>query len=243
MVVLLSTIDAYAQDKIESERADQGEDAHALERGQLQVEAGVIYNHFDSGANALIGESMIRYGVMKHLELRVMIEEGKQRDRFIEETVQGFYPLALGTKVILLEKHKSLPDIALSAYVKLPFTSRTREQAAYWSPALFAIFEKELENKKWDFLGNIGIKQEAYSTSYQWQTVGIVKYEGIKDLNIMAEYFANYQAKEQPVHNLGLGFAYSITNNFEIDLSGGSTVFSNEPNQFVALGFAFRLPE
>jgi hypothetical protein len=241
-MILVGALNASAQEQIESERADQGEDAHALQVKELQVEAGVIYNYFDTGANALIGESMIRYGLMKQVELRVMIEEGKERDRFIEETVQGFYPLAIGTKVVLIEKHKSLPDIALSGYVKLPFTSHAKQQTAYWSPALFAIFEKELENKKWDFLGNIGIKQESFATSYQWQAVGIVKYEGIKNLNIIAEYFANYQFKENPMHNLGLGVAYRLNNNFELDLSGGSTVFSDKPNKFIALGFAFRLP-
>ena len=80
----------YCQEKeMNTDRPDQTEETHVLEKGQFQIETGFLYNKLNSGQNAWICRSMIRYGISKILEVGLLIEQGKERNRYIQETVQS----------------------------------------------------------------------------------------------------------------------------------------------------------
>lgn len=239
--LLFITTRVMSQEQLQSDIGDQN--AQVLNKGETQVEAAAVYNRFDDKSPyTLVGELFLRYGLTKGIELRALIEEGRRRDKFMEETMQGFYPLCIGAKVSLVKDKDFLPDVALSGYLNLPFTAHTGEQSIHWSPAVIAIFEKELKNKKWDFLANAGFQQNSFNRDIQWQATARVKYQGLKDMDITLEYFDNYQAGENPQHCIDLGYTYTVNNNFEINTCAGTTIFSKDVNEFVSLGFSVRLP-
>lgn len=232
---------AIAQDKLQSDMGDQN--AQLLKNNETQVEAAAICNRFaDRSPSTFIGSLFFRYGLTKKLELRALVQEGYNRDKFMEHTMQSFNPVSVGGKVSVLQDKKYLPDIALSGYVNIPLDAHTSEQSIHWSPALFVILEKELGNNQWDFIANTGFQQNSFNKDVVWQAVGRIKYQGMQHMDLTLEYMENYQSHEHPSHCLDIGYAHDFTDNFEINASAGSTIFTDDANQFVSIGLSLRVP-
>lgn len=229
------------EEKINTDRPDQTEGVSVLKKGQFQGEFGMVYNKFPDGPSAVVGRGLLRYGLVKNVEVRLLAEDGKERDRFMEETSGSIYPLAASTKIALLKEHAFLPDISLVAYVKLPFTSRSSEQLPYWSASVIAAFQQKLSDK-WEVDYNAGYKQQPYEKGHQWLATLSVQYSLTKKGQVFAEYFADYASGEDPQHNADAGLLYQLNDNFQVDLSAGGTLSADPANRFVAAGFAFRLP-
>lgn len=220
---------------------DQSEDVHVMKPGELQLETGFSLTRFRTDdATAAVAHELIRYGLTKRVELRLVVEDGKLRDRYIEETSQSVAPLAASVKYALVDDHKWLPDIALVGYLKLPFTSRSREQKAYWSPAFVAAFEHKLTEKLM-LEYNFGIRQKAYSSDYGWLSTTGLMYDITDKLEVFAEHFAQYQSAEEPQHNFDAGILYDLTDNLQLDLAAGSTIKYDEPNRFLSIGVCYRM--
>lgn len=217
---------------------DQTEDPGVLDKGCGQVEAGVLYNTYRSLPESMIGQLMLRFGLSGNCELRMLAEDGKGRDRYMEETVQSVAPLALGAKLVLVDDHPWLPDLSLLGYLKLPFTSRSREQTAYWSPMLLLAFQHGKDDSKWKLCYNIGLQQEVYGKD--WAGLGnlSVHYSVSDRLETFAEYFAQFQQGELPQHNLCGGFSCQLCKTIAVYLSGGSTVYYEHSNRFLTAGIA-----
>jgi len=247
LVIISISPDCFAQeqqeepDELETDRPTQTESTALVKKGETQLETGFLYNYFDDAntSPAYIGRAMVRYGVFKRLELRLLVEDGKNRDVYIEQTVQSTYPLALSAKFLVVEKHAWLPDISLVTYLKLPFTSRSDEQKAYWSPAIIGAFKNKL-SQQWELEYNIGTMQEAYEHSWNWLGNVCLQYKATDKLKLFGEYFAQYEHGEEPIHNAAAGASYQFAKNMQLDVAAGSTVNASSPNAFVTIGYSIR---
>src|SRR5690349_317474 len=92
---------------------DETQETDIVDKGQWQLEAAYLHNIYKSGDRSSIGQALIRYGVSKHLELRLLVENGRQLEQYIVNTVQSTYPYALSAKVVVLKDVQNLPDISL----------------------------------------------------------------------------------------------------------------------------------
>jgi hypothetical protein len=81
LLLLLAHLVAIAQNKIETDRPDQTENTFVMRPRDLQFETGFILDRFNH-TNEYIGHGLVRYGVVKNVELRLLIEEGKNRDAY-----------------------------------------------------------------------------------------------------------------------------------------------------------------
>ena len=231
----------YAQNKIESDRADEAEGAKTLGMGRMQAEAGVYIVDYNSGPSSVVGEFSLHYGMLKNLNLIAIVQEGRERVRFMNETSQAFLPIALGAKLAVLKETDRLPAVSASAYLGLPFNARTEAEAVHWSKAFNLIIEKEVFKKKWNVLVNAGLQQPVNSKQYQVQTVEVIGYYGFEKFALMAQHFATYDVDDEPQNNVGLGLSYFFTNDIQLDISGSSTVGSTMPNKCLSTGLAVRL--
>src|SRR5690349_6969943 len=109
-VIALTTFNARGQEVIPPKKTemnvdmpDETEETDLLEKGQFQLETAFLHNGYQKGSSSNIGQAMLRYGLAKPVELRLLIEDGDMRDKYLDETVQSTYPLALGTKVTLVK--------------------------------------------------------------------------------------------------------------------------------------------
>jgi hypothetical protein len=250
VVLILSMGFAFSQQadtkkKQESEMSidlpDETEETALVEKGQIQLETSLLYNRYRKAPSSLIGQALLRYGISKRLEIRFLVEDGRQRDQYIKETVQSIYPLAVGAKFSVLKDVKGLPDITLISYLKLPFSSRSSEQKAYWSPNFIVAFLHQF-GEKFKLEYNIGVQQDAYDTDWEALANVALHYKLTQNLELATEYYARYQPGENPFHNIGGSLSYQIGNNIEVYVSTGTTIRYEDQNHFFNSGIAFRLP-
>src|SRR5688572_10151783 len=75
---------SYSQEKeMNTDRPDQTEETHLVNKHQLQVETGFLYNKYDTGRSSFISRTMIRYGISKKWEVGLLVEQGRGRNRYI----------------------------------------------------------------------------------------------------------------------------------------------------------------
>ncbi|WP_205509950.1 transporter [Longitalea arenae] len=236
-------LNAYSQEKeMNTDRPDQTEETHLVDKGQLQIETGLLYNKFDTGRTALISRTGIRYGISKKFEAGLLAEQGRERDRYIEETVQSTYPLALRIKASLLENHQWLPDITLIGYLQLPYTSQYTKEGWRRSASVLAAFLHEV-GKDWKIEYNAGFQQEAFGPDMTWLVNGSVHYKLVEKAEVFAGYFSQFQSQKAPFHNIDAGIQYKIKENIQIDLAGASSILHDEQNWFVTIGFSIAIPK
>lgn len=219
---------------------DETEETEVVDKGTLQVETQVLFNKFCSGDKSLIGQVMLRGGLFKNIEGRLLVEQGDNRDQYIEETVQSTFPVAASLKAAILKNHKWIPDISVVGYLQLPFTATTREQSVYWSPIFIAAFQNKIGDKfKLDY--NAGIQQEAFSAQWVWLVNSTIHYKVLDKLEAFLEYYAQYSNSDEPQHNLGGGLALQAGKHVEFYVSGGNTIFADAANHFFSGGAAYRI--
>jgi len=243
IILYACVLHSYGQEKeMNTDRPDQTEETHLVNKGQFQLETGLLYNDFDSGRSALINKTVIRYGISKKLEAGLLLEQGRERDRYIEETVQSMCPMAVRIKAAVLENHNWLPDITLIAYLQLPYTSFHTKGGWRRSPSLMAAFLHEAGDK-WKIEYNAGFQQEAFSPDINWLVNGSVHYKATEKAELFTGYFSQFQAHKDPLHNVDAGVSYKIKDNIQIDLAAGSSVNYEKANRFLTIGFSIALPK
>jgi hypothetical protein len=251
LTILASARPAFSQNDTASKKAetemnvdlpDETQETDLVDKGQVQMETSFLYNRYTVNPTSVLGQGLLRYGLLSRVELRLLIEDGRQRDKYMEETTQSTYPLAAGTKVALLKDVKGLPDITFVGYLKLPFTSRSKEQKAYWSPMALLAFQNKFGGDKWKLEYNIGGQQEAYSTSWFMVVNASLHYKLLEKLELYTEYYSQYQPGSGPQHNIGGGAAYEIGHAIEVYASAGGSILRSPANHYFQSGVAFRLP-
>ena len=221
--------------KINSDLPDETEGTEILNKNEWQFETSYLRASFPSGPQPRIIQGLLRYGLFEKAELRLLVEDGENRDRYIEETVESTYPLALSTKIKLLEKHPFLPDITLVGYLKLPYTSHSTEQTNYWSPIAALTFKNDI-GEKWNVEYTAGMQQEAFSSEWVTSSSASVHYQILERWEVFGEYYGQYKAGEDAMHNAGLGTFFQFNDHFGMYTVGGKS-FSSEPaNSFLSIG-------
>ncbi|MET0242971.1 MAG: transporter [Flavitalea sp.] len=238
MSVLLPCL-LNAQEMI-PDRPDQTEEVHVVPRGRFQLESGLIINGFDSGRSAVINRSILRYGLSKRVEIGLLTEQGRDRNRYLDETVQSSYPVALRLKAVLLQKHSWLPDITLVGYGQIPVAKNDEGQKAKPSGSVLVAFLNEI-GKKWKLDYTAGFQQEAFGPKFGWQVFTSLHYEISEKTECFAGSYSQFQRDEHPFHNLNVGIAYYLLETLQVDIAAGHSINREDGNGFVTVGFAWLL--
>ena len=218
---------------------DETEETDLLDQKELQVETAVVYSAYKIHPSSVIGQVLLRYGLFKKLELRLLVEDGRSRNQYMTGTVQGTAPLSASIKVPLLKDHTFFPDISLVALVSLPLTAQTKQETGYWSPLLLLAFQHK--TGKWKLEYNAGVQQLAFSTNWAITANASLHYKLNRQLELFTEYFAQFQPGEIPQHNAGGGIAFQINNWAEIYCTAASSLGQESHNWFSSAGAAFKL--
>jgi len=226
------------EEKISTEQPDQSYGAEVLEKKELQFESSLYFNSIKQNPDPLISSNIIRYGVAKNVEIRLLVEQGNYRDVYLTEMAHSTYPLAFGTKVMLVKEHNYVPGVALVGYVTLPFTNFDH-QNSQWSPALIGAIEKHFSDLTITL--NSGIKEEVFEHKWEYLGTSDIKYEISKKVQVFAEYFGEFESHESPIHNVDSGLMYLLTRDCQIHLAGGMSIAHQPSYYFVSTGLAFKI--
>jgi hypothetical protein len=239
LALLCLPIAVFSQDqKISTEQPDQSYSGELMNKNEFQFETSVYYNSIKENPNPVIASSLLRYGLLDKIEVRLLVEQGNYRDVYITETAQSTYPLALGAKFGIVKENKNRPGLALVTYMQLPFTNFDK-QNSLWSPAFIGALEKHVS--EFTFTVNGGIKEQAFE--HKWETINTadIKYELSDNVQVFGEYFGQFQLHEAPVHNIDAGMLVMLGKNYQVHVAGGTSVAHHPGYYFVNTGFAFKL--
>src|SRR4028119_468548 len=88
-IILLLTVQGFAQEQkrgnaleeINVDMPDETQETDVLDQGQWQLETGFLFNRYKRDPNSYITQGLLRYGAFKNVELKLLIEDGRGRDR------------------------------------------------------------------------------------------------------------------------------------------------------------------
>ncbi|UYQ95696.1 transporter [Chitinophaga horti] len=240
LMMLTGSLSLFAQE-MNTDISDETEEVHTVGKGSLQLEGAMLHNNYSGHRHTYIAEGLLRYGLTKRLEVRVMAEQGEHKEHFIDETTQSMYAMAAGFKLNILEESKGLlPAATLVTYLQVPVTYSSAV-TAYWSPSILLTFQNELaEHWKLDYHG--GIQQEAFSHEWNVPVSASLHYEASEKVDLFGEYYAQFKPGDNPFHNAGAGVAWqAVPRRLQLFFSGGSSIHHHPENYFLKLGAGWKI--
>jgi hypothetical protein len=232
----------YAQnaEKIEPDRPGRSQTPFVVPKGKLQVETGFEWKKEDDDQHEIQHpELVIKYGILKHLEIRTRLLSVTDKFKQTSTTQSGLEPIEVGVKALITEAKGIVPHSSFSAQIGLPRAASKNYTANKVFPKLRLNLENELSEKLY-LEYNVGAEWDGENNNPQWLVSVSPHLEIGEKFQIFAETFTDMQVAEAPEVSVDAGLLYYLTKNFALDLAGGLGVSKKAPKSFVDLGFSFR---
>ena len=241
-LLLLSLLCSYAsnaQNLINTDRPDQSDGTHIVEKNHFQVETGLQFSKFDEATSGLDNVTLLRYGVTKYFEVRVLNQYSVVND---SGRTAGIKPPTISFKNQLCKQNGLLPKITLVSYFRLPVTISPSFKGEHWGYT-FTVAARHDLSPKMKFYSNIGITRDQESKDFSYLSTAEINYNVTEKFATYIEYFGNFAAHTNASNGVDIGFIYALKNNLTVDLTFGSPTFNLGVNRFIAFGVSARLPK
>ena len=237
---LLSTV-AVAQDKIDTDRPTEGQSAQLVDKGALQFEAGFRKQQENKVDYTLHHpEAVLRYGILKQLELRLTATATSERIYSKSMFNYGLEPVELGLKAHLFQSKDTSFTTALYAQVGMPkWASRDHKLDGHFY-RLRALFQNKLTEKiKLSY--NVGRDWNSTEKQQTWLYTLSPQFELSEKWAAFIEEYGSFQKGHKPEHYIDGGLAYYVSYNIMLDVNAGKGITHNAADYFFTTGISFRL--
>ncbi|MBV2196947.1 MAG: transporter, partial [Flavobacterium sp.] len=175
-----------------------------------------------------IGNLMIRFGLSKKTELRLVSDFG------ISNYNDNLNTIGISFKRKLLEQNKIIPEITLVGYYRNLIKNKIefQKQENY---ALILAFQNILSEKL-----TIGYNFGTNSFGESIIVTLFSNYIFSKKITFYTEYFSSFTKNSLGNHSLDLGIFYLFNNNLQFDFAYGQTIHKTT-NPFITAGFSIKL--
>ncbi|MDD5360954.1 MAG: transporter [Ignavibacteria bacterium] len=259
ILLFISFGNLYSQEieSIFTDRPDQSESPQALYKGFLQIESGLKYQSFHNDPALTdyalsVPEILIRYGLLKNLEVRLGMEYAYEKhfpgaEEFSgnssssSNNINGFRPPSLSIKYNFIKGEKFIPKTAVLVTTDVPGIGQESFRLKHFNPELKLAMNNEL-SEKFDITYNLGVS---------WDTEGRTKtgfytlslgYSPTQLASMFIESYTNYQNGSDPDYNIDFGFSFLVKNNTQVDIYYGQNT-KLKPDYFIGGGFSVRFPK
>lgn len=240
-VLTILTQLTYGQgiEPINTDRPDQSDGTYILTANKFQLETGLIFSQSNNQLTDIAQSTMLRYGVSKKLEVRLLINAGFNSADAFKTKNFGLSPVSMSAKRSLCKQKGMWPAITAVGYLKLPFTASKTYQIDYFAPAFLFAFQNDFTEKL--SLGyNAGITWDGVERQNSYEATVSLSYSLSGKFSMFGEYFAMFTKIDSPSHNVDFGTQYLINSSLQIDLATGSSLFNNSQSVFETLGISYR---
>ena len=245
-ISLLTSLMTSAQERIDTDRPDQTESAVLVPKKYFQGEFGFGRQNSRTGDYTLAHPTfLLKYGLSKRFELRLECTYFSEYIHLIPDsnTKTDLAPLEIGTKLALFEEKGLLPKTSLIVHVGSSFRGSGPEVWPYYSSFRFTCQHSITEDIGLSY--NFGAAKEEDGSA--------LLYTFSPNFNIGKRWYGYIEAfgfgptgssanGHKWKHALDVGFAYYISNDTKLDVSGGFGLADNPMKNYFALGFSFRIP-
>jgi len=238
-LILLSCVGLKAQNVINTDRPDQSDGTHIVEKNYFQIETGVQFSKLDDITKGFDNVTLIRYGITRTFEVRLGNQYSTVRD---SNMISGIRPLTISFKNQLCKQHGLLPKVTLVSYFRLPFTIGPAFPANYFGYTVtLAARHDVLSNLK--IYSNFGVTQDQQTADLSYLAAIELNYNVTQRCSVYIEYYGNYARNVYPSNGIDIGFIYALKNNFAMDIAFGSPTLNLGLNKFISSGISIRLPK
>lgn len=238
-IILLTRFTATAQQPvINTDSPDQSDGSHIVERKHLQIETGLQFSKLDEFTKETDNVTLIRYGVTKRFEIRLINQYSSVRD---SGNVSGLQPPTISFKNLLWWQHGVLPKVTLVSYFRLPVSLDKNFKPEHFGYTITLAMRHQL-NSKLKLYSNFGVTQDQETTDISYLGTLELNYNITERFSIYSEYFGNYAAHVNASNGLDVGLIYALKNDFAVDLALGSPTLHMALNKFISFGVAIRVP-
>ena len=240
---------AFAQsNKMETDRPSESLTPEVVLKNHFQVEAGFRKEHDNNEDEPddqyLYPTALLKYGLAKKLELRLLIETEADYENTPEKhkTASGVQPIKVGFKYNLFDQKGILPKTSVIARADIPTFASHDYKADFVAPLFRLAMENSL-TKKLSLVYNIGEEWEEDDVHGAFFYSFSPQLEITDKLQVFAEIFG-YASKDQTAKNtVDAGLLYQVMPNVQFDIFGGKGISKNAPDNFIEFGVSFRLPK
>jgi len=246
---ILANARAQEEPPLVTDRPDQTESSSVVPQWRLQIETGASHEWVETGSdvyeqNTNYGSTLLRFGVLKFLELRLgtdmlnhqsKLPTGSQRDEF------GMSPIGFGFKAALMQEDGWRPEMAFLTGWQVPKTGRESFASEKWQHSYILAISYTLSerlgfgyNLGWEFEGAFEVNRFIYSLA--------LGYALAEKWGIFMETYTNKTGKNPFDVRADAGFTWLVVPNFQLDLSGGLGISKISPIGFISAGLSWRIP-
>lgn len=233
-----------------TDRPDQTESSAIVPLKSLQLETGFVMENSKSDIvdfrSFAYNTTLLRFGLLKNFELRLGLAYLEDRFEFDDVnsnfSVSGFSPLSTGFKIKITEEKAWVPEVAFLGGLVLPFTASKDFKPDYTAGNLRFAFSHSLSDRL--SLGyNLGAEWDGFTAiPGYFYSIAV----GITITNKAAVFLESYgliHEEGDAEHLVDAGFTFLVLPNLQLDLSGGLGLNEYAPDNFISMGFSYRLPQ
>jgi hypothetical protein len=228
---------SVAQD-LQTDRPDVTEGATTMPAGRLQLESGVARESDNGDANQAFGQTLVRYGIVEGLELRVELGSWQR----LAGGASGWDGGSLGLKARLVDGGDGVPQTSLVLTAATPLGD-DEVAADAWQPDVKVAAD-------WDLPGGFGLganvgwgRPVEDGRRFDQATWSVsLGPPGGERLGTFLEYFGTTREAPggDPTHYLDGGLTWALGPDLQVDVYGGAGLVEAATDWFVGAGAAVR---
>lgn len=248
-LILGLSFSSFSQDTIKvpglvTDRPTQSESPVIVPAGSFQIETGFIHEFVTSDiTNTFYNTTLLRYGLVKGLEIRLGMDYLKNIERWNDDTqviTKGFTPVFIGSKIHIAREQGIWPEVAFSAGVGVPKTGAGAFMTSYLAPSLKVIASHTIGRNF-----SLGYNIVAAWDGETAQPTGIYTVSlGMSVSEWIGVFIENYAYFKKGLFDFrsDAGITWLLKRNLQIDMSGGLGLNNKAPNGFISCGISWRVP-
>lgn len=245
--MIFTVVIAQSVPDMVTDRPDQTESSVTVPKGWLQIETGALMEG-DSPykglvfTNTIYNTTLLRYGLFDKTELRFGWEylNDYVLSGDVESDVSGLAPFVIGFKTQISEEDGWIPELAFLGHLTIPNIGKEEFRADFLTPD-FRIAGTKSINDKFSTAFNLGGEWDGVTPNTNIFYSFVIGMGVNEKIGAFAEVYGYVIEEMNPDHRFDAGVTYLVSNNFQLDLSGGFGINDQAPDYFISGGLSYRL--
>ena len=226
---------------ISTDRPDQTEASSVVPKKFLQIETGAFYEELQNVKSTTYNTTLLRYGLLDNLELRLGFDNTSIKVNS-NTIASGFSPLLLGVKIGITEEKGALPEIAFIGHVNMPFfASNDFDTKSTGTDFRFSLSHTLNERSSLGY--NIGMAWDGDVTTASYIYTIAYGYSISDKVGAYLELYGDIPENSSFNHLWDAGLTYLVSDNIQLDVSGGIGITNVVQDLFLSAGISIRIPE
>jgi len=210
------------------------------------LQSGVSYSHVSESSEVktnttnFYNDTEFRWGLLRNFEVNANFQFSNERltiQDSLADKNSGLSDLTIGTRYIIFEGERAIPTISFQASVLLNLLSSSfnpRDAA----PSFMLLTHQRL-GEKISLVTNAGMSWNGNNSRSRGDYALNLTFAISPKYGAIIENYGNLENKEFKTY-FDAGVYYLLSNNFQVDLSGGLGHNHGATNLFATLGFSWR---